>query len=130
MTRDLADAVVVITGASSGIGRCCAHRLAAEGAGLILAAREETELRVTAAECSRRSRHVLIEVSDVRIEAGVERLAQRAADPAAQPRQRGGDPSRKALALQERIAAVTPKDPIQGEDGIAGQDQGSRCPKG
>jgi NAD(P)-dependent dehydrogenase (short-subunit alcohol dehydrogenase family) len=43
--------VVVITGASSGIGREVAHQLAAQGARLVLAARRAGELENAAAEC-------------------------------------------------------------------------------
>ncbi|MDT8264496.1 SDR family NAD(P)-dependent oxidoreductase, partial [Roseomonas sp. DSM 102946] len=42
--RDLKGAVVVITGASSGIGRAAAQAFAAEGANLVLAARRESVL--------------------------------------------------------------------------------------
>jgi short-subunit dehydrogenase len=39
VSRDLGNSVVVITGASSGIGREAARLFAAEGSGLVLAAR-------------------------------------------------------------------------------------------
>ena len=42
---------VVVTGASSGLGRCLSLRLAAEGARLILFARNEEKLRATARAC-------------------------------------------------------------------------------
>ena len=48
---DLDGAVVVITGASSGIGRATAHRFAAEHARLVLAARAAAPLDEVAAEC-------------------------------------------------------------------------------
>jgi short-subunit dehydrogenase len=44
MTRDLRDMVVVITGASAGIGRTLAQQLAARGAKLVLAARRAEKL--------------------------------------------------------------------------------------
>lgn len=53
VTRDLANSVVVITGASGGIGRAAARRFAAQGARLALAARREEPLRVVAEECGR-----------------------------------------------------------------------------
>lgn len=43
--------VVVITGASSGIGRATAHQLAAKGDSVVLVARSEQPLAGTAAEC-------------------------------------------------------------------------------
>ncbi len=45
MPRELEDSVVVITGASSGIGRATAHALAEHGASVVLAARSEQSLR-------------------------------------------------------------------------------------
>ncbi len=46
----LDDRVVVITGASSGLGMGFAHALAAAGADLILAARREEQLEAVAAD--------------------------------------------------------------------------------
>ena len=45
------DKVIIITGASSGIGRELAHQLAAQGAWLVLAARDLPRLEVVRAEC-------------------------------------------------------------------------------
>lgn len=50
MDLGLTDRVYVVTGASRGIGRACAELLAAEGARLVLNAREEEPLRAAAAE--------------------------------------------------------------------------------
>jgi 3-oxoacyl-[acyl-carrier protein] reductase len=49
MDLGLSDRVYVVTGASRGLGRACAEQLAAEGARLVLNAREEEALRATAA---------------------------------------------------------------------------------
>ena len=50
MPRPLPEHVIVITGASSGIGRETARQLARHGASLVLVARNEAALRETAAE--------------------------------------------------------------------------------
>ena len=48
------DKVVVITGASSGIGRELAYRLAAQGAKVSLAARRTERLEAVRVECEKR----------------------------------------------------------------------------
>ena len=58
---------IVITGASSGIGRALALRFAAEGASLALTGRNEARLQAVATECCKRGaavRTVLIDVRD------------------------------------------------------------------
>jgi NAD(P)-dependent dehydrogenase (short-subunit alcohol dehydrogenase family) len=77
VARDLHGAVVVVTGASSGIGRAAACALAREGARLALAARAEATLRAVGEECARLGAEVLTVVTDVRDEAAVEELATR-----------------------------------------------------
>jgi NAD(P)-dependent dehydrogenase (short-subunit alcohol dehydrogenase family) len=80
VARDLANCVVVITGASSGIGRAAARRFALEGSGLVLAARAEGPLRDAAEECERLGAGVLAVPTDVRDESAVLALASRAVE--------------------------------------------------
>jgi NAD(P)-dependent dehydrogenase (short-subunit alcohol dehydrogenase family) len=67
--------VVVITGASSGIGRATAHRFATEGARIVLAARSRDSLAEVAEECRKRGGHPLVVVTDVSDERQVDALA-------------------------------------------------------
>jgi NAD(P)-dependent dehydrogenase (short-subunit alcohol dehydrogenase family) len=71
--------VVVITGASSGIGRATAHAFAREGAHLVLAARQVDDLNSTAAECRELGAgEIVIGATDVTDEEAVAQLAERA----------------------------------------------------
>lgn len=72
--------VVVITGASSGIGRETALAFAKRGAHLVLAARRREALDEVAEECRRQGVQALVVPTDVREEDAVERLAMRAID--------------------------------------------------
>jgi NAD(P)-dependent dehydrogenase (short-subunit alcohol dehydrogenase family) len=78
--RDLRGAVVVITGASSGIGRHAALAFAGEGARLVLASRGEAPLRAVADECGSMGAEAIAVPTDVRDEAAVEALATRAVE--------------------------------------------------
>src|SRR4249920_2943996 len=69
------DKVIVITGASSGIGAALAELCAKEGASVVLAARREPELRAVAAKCGPSALVVPADVSD---RAGVQRIVQQA----------------------------------------------------
>jgi NAD(P)-dependent dehydrogenase (short-subunit alcohol dehydrogenase family) len=80
MPRRLSDQVVVITGASSGIGRETAVMLGERGASVVLAARNETALREVAKEVERLGGSAAVVVTDVAEWPQVERLAQTAVD--------------------------------------------------
>jgi len=75
MPRPLEQAVVVITGASSGIGRAAAHRLARRGASLALCARSSSPLEEVAAECEEIGALTLHRALDVSDEEAVEGFA-------------------------------------------------------
>jgi NTE family protein len=77
MTNDINGKVVVITGASSGIGKASAEALAERGAGLVLAARRKKELEDTASACKVKGAEVVTVPTDVAEEAQVQVLARR-----------------------------------------------------
>ena len=78
MSMKLRDKVVVITGASSGIGRAAARLFAERGARLVLAARREDELDRVVAECEALGVRAIAVPTDVSEAAAVETLAARA----------------------------------------------------
>ncbi|GIV96010.1 MAG: short-chain dehydrogenase [Herpetosiphonaceae bacterium] len=80
MKRRIEGSVVVITGASSGIGRATAHAFARRGANLVLAARSEGPLREAADECGRLGAQTLVVPIDVTNEDAVRELARRAVE--------------------------------------------------
>ncbi len=69
------DKVVVITGASAGIGAALAEQLAGQGASLVLVARREPELNAVAARCGP---HAMTVVADVTSRADVKRAVDAA----------------------------------------------------
>ena len=70
--------LVIITGASSGIGKACAEKFAQEGANLVLAARSADKLRDVAENIARYGVQVLPVVTDVGIEEECKRLIKSA----------------------------------------------------
>jgi NAD(P)-dependent dehydrogenase (short-subunit alcohol dehydrogenase family) len=78
MPRKIADSVVVITGASSGIGRATALAFAREGAAVVLAARRAEALHELARECEGLGARAVAVPTDVTDEAAVQALAERA----------------------------------------------------
>ena len=78
LTRSLAEATVVLTGASSGIGAATAYALARRGAAVVLAARSEDALRRVAAHCRELGGRALVVPTDVTDAEAVEWLAARA----------------------------------------------------
>ncbi|WP_341717478.1 SDR family oxidoreductase [Micromonospora sp. FIMYZ51] len=75
LTRPLADATVVITGASSGIGAETAYALARQGSAVVLAARTESALHEVARRCRELGGRALVVPTDVTDPEAVERLA-------------------------------------------------------
>jgi NAD(P)-dependent dehydrogenase (short-subunit alcohol dehydrogenase family) len=76
--RRLPDRVVVVTGASSGIGAATALELVRAGARVVLAARREDALETVARECRSLGGEALVVPTDVTDPAAVDRLADRA----------------------------------------------------
>ncbi|WP_315779816.1 MULTISPECIES: SDR family oxidoreductase [unclassified Bradyrhizobium] len=78
LMRDLRGTRIVITGASSGIGRAAALALAREGASLVLAARREEVLKAVAVECETLGGRAIAVATDVTDAEAVQRLAEQA----------------------------------------------------
>lgn len=78
--RPLRKITVVITGASSGIGRATASAFAMPGVRLVLAARGREALDIVARECEARGARVLVVPTDVTDANQVRQLAREAAD--------------------------------------------------
>ena len=75
--RDFQHNVVIITGASSGIGRELAYQLADQGAWLALAARDAGRLEAAAAECRKRGGKAIAVPTDVADQALCQQLIAR-----------------------------------------------------
>lgn len=78
--RPLTEQVIVITGASSGIGRLTARRFAEHGAAVVLAARQQEALEETAHELEQAGGRAEVVVTDVADWNQVQRLAARAVE--------------------------------------------------
>jgi len=78
-TATLDGALVVITGASSGIGRATAQAFACQGARLVLAARDPEALEEAAQECRQRGAEAFAVPTDMTLSDSVEHLATEAA---------------------------------------------------
>ncbi|MCS6816676.1 MAG: SDR family NAD(P)-dependent oxidoreductase [Blastocatellia bacterium] len=74
---DLQNRIVIITGASSGIGEATARRLAREGAVVVLAARRRERLERLAEEIAASGGHALAIPTDITVEADRRRLVER-----------------------------------------------------
>ena len=77
MEQTLKSKVVVVTGASSGIGEATARALAARGAAVVLAARNEEKLRFLEREILAAGDQALAVKTDVEDEASVEVMVER-----------------------------------------------------
>src|SRR5690349_3472072 len=80
MGSRFAGQVVVVTGASSGVGRAIARAFGAEGASMGLLARNETALNNAAEEVRALGGEAMVIVADVADSAAVERAAQAVED--------------------------------------------------
>ena len=76
-TDTFRDKAVIVTGASSGIGKALALRLADEGAWLALAARDAQRLDALAAECQQRGGKAVAVPTDVADESRCKALIER-----------------------------------------------------
>jgi len=81
MAKDgVRDRVIIVTGASSGIGEATARRLAREGAAVVLAARRQERVRRLAEEIAAAGGRALAVPTDITVEADRHRLIERTMD--------------------------------------------------
>lgn len=74
--KDMKDKVVIVTGASSGIGRACAETFGTRGAKVVITGRNRENLLRTEAALRGKSIQVLSVVSDVSLEEDCERIVK------------------------------------------------------
>ena len=77
---DLKNRAVIITGASSGIGRALAHECAQNGANIILAARDKASLEESAGECRKLGGEPVVIPTDVSAASQCQRLIDQTLD--------------------------------------------------
>ena len=78
MRKALKDAVVVITGASSGVGQATAEEFARRGSKLVLVARDAGALQAVAKSCRELGAEVLVAPTDVTDSDAVRRVVDKA----------------------------------------------------
>jgi short-subunit dehydrogenase len=78
--QELKDTTIVITGASSGVGKAMAIELAQHGAKLVLAARRQKALEEVANECNALGGIALAVPTDIRLIEEIQNLAAKAVD--------------------------------------------------
>ena len=76
----LADQVIIVTGASSGIGEAIARRLARSGAQLVLTARRADRLQAIANEGDPGGKRILVVAADITLAADRQRVVDRTID--------------------------------------------------
>jgi len=80
MSKNIKDKVVIITGASSGIGEATAKRLASEGANVVLGARREDKLKKIAEEIGKAGGQAVYHALDVTKQADNDAIVKCAKD--------------------------------------------------
>src|SRR5215207_9582635 len=78
--REIRGSVVVITGASSGVGRATAIAFSTHETKIVLAARAAEPLRAVAADCEHRGAETLVVPTDIADAGAVEHLARQAVE--------------------------------------------------
>ncbi len=77
---NLQDRVILITGASSGIGKATAHKLAEDGAKVVLMARSEDELQVLQQKITQNGGEALVAAGDVTSKTDFKKVVDKAVE--------------------------------------------------